>query len=346
MTDPVRLALLGCGRIAQVAHLPALETADGVQLVALCDPNETVARAVARRYDVRSAHIDPSAVLADPAVEAVLIAAPDRFHYALTEAALAAGKHVLVEKPLAPTVRECAQLVELVARTGLKLQVGAMKRHDPGLRFAAEFISSKLGQLRSFNAWYRIGSNRTGVEATLFPKTFSDPGSRRTEATFKADRERYLLATHGSHVFDTVRFLLGEVKSVTAIHRGFGPDHAWHLLVTLASDAVGTVAITVDVPGDGAEGIQVYGSTGQLTVHTHFPFFRRASDVWAYSAADGVTTMPVLSDTNAYELQIEAFARAIRLDTAPAPDAADGLAAVRLIDAVERSTAEGAECTL
>ena len=346
MTGRVRLALIGCGRIAQVAHLPALERADGVELVALCDPSETVARAVARRYDVRLVQTDSGAVLADPAVEAVLIAAPDRFHYALTEAALAAGKHVLVEKPLAPTVRECAQLVGLVGRTGLKLQVGAMKRHDPGLRFAREFISTKLGQVRSFNAWYRIGGNRAAVEATLFPKTFSDPGSRRTEATFKADRERYLLSTHGSHVFDTVRFLLGEVKSATATHRRFGPDHAWHLLVTLASDAVGTVAITVDVPGDGAEGIQAYGSTGQLTAHTHFPFFRRASDVWAYSAEDGVTTTPVLPDTNAYELQIEAFARAIRLDTAPTPDAADGLAAVRLIEAVERSAAKGAEFTL
>jgi predicted dehydrogenase len=346
VASSVRLALIGCGRIAQVAHLPALEKAAGVQLVALCDPNETVARAVARRYDVRSVHTDSSAVLADPAVEAVLIAAPDRFHFALTEAALTAGKHVLVEKPLASTVRDCQQLVELVARTGLKLQVGAMKRHDPGLRFAREFISAKLGEVRSFNAWYRIGTNRAGVEATLFPKTFDDPGSRRTEATFKADRERYLLATHGSHVFDTVRFLLGEVKSVTATHRRFGPDHAWHMLVTLASDAVGTVAITVDVPGDGAEGIQAYGSTGQLTAHIHFPFFRRASDVWAYSAVDGVTTMPVLSDTDAYELQIEAFARAIRLGTALAPDAVDGLAAVRLIEAVERSAAKGAECTL
>jgi len=346
VTGSVRLALIGCGRIAQVAHLPALEKADGVELVALCDPSETVARAVARRYDVRLVHTDSGAVLAAPAVEAVLIAAPDRFHHALADAALAAGKHVLVEKPLAPSVRECAQLVELVGRTGLKLQVGAMKRHDPGLRFAAEFISTKLGEVRSFNAWYRIGGNRAGVEATLFPKTFSDPGSRRMEATFKADRERYLLATHGSHVFDTVRFLLGEVKSVTATHRSFGPDHAWHLLVTLASDAVGTVAITVDVPGDGAEGIQVFGCTGQVTAHIQFPFFRRASEVWAYSAEDGVTTTPVLSDTNAYELQIEAFARAIRLDTAPTPDAADGLAAVRLIEAVERSAARGAECML
>jgi len=346
VTSPVRLALIGCGRIAQVAHLPALEKADGVELVALCDPNEAVAEAVARRYGVGSVHSDPAEVLADAAVEAVLIATPDRFHFNLTSAALGAGKHVLVEKPLASTVEECTQLVELVARSGLKLQVGAMKRHDPGLQFAREFVTSKLGEVRSFHAWYRIGTIRAGVEHTLFPRTFDDPGTRRTEAGFKADRERYLLATHGSHVFDTVRFLLGDVLSVTAAHRGFGRDHAWHLLVTLASGAVGSVSIAVDVPGDGAEGIEVFGSAGQLAVDTHFPFFRRASDVRAYCTADGAITSPVLSDTDAYERQVEAFAAAVRHDLDTAPDAADGLEAVRLIEAVARSAAAGVEWSL
>lgn len=342
----VRLALIGCGRISQVAHLPALEKAEGIELVAVCDPSEAVARAVARRYEVPTVYTDPKDVYADAGVEAVLIATPDRFHRDLAEAALDAGKHVLVEKPLATTAEECGRLVEAVRRTGLKLQVGAMKRHDPGLEFTRGFIRAKLGEVRSFNAWYRIGAIRPGVEASLFPKTFADTEVRQAEAGFKADRERYLLATHGSHIFDTVRFLLGDVESVAARHRGFGRDHVWTLLVTLASGAIGTVVITVDVPGDGAEGIQVFGSTGQVTAHTHFPFFRRASDVWAYSAEDGVATVPVLADTDAYERQAEAFARAVRSEGAADPDAADGLAAVRLIEAVGRSVATGAEVSL
>ncbi|HEX4247703.1 MAG TPA: Gfo/Idh/MocA family oxidoreductase [Pseudonocardia sp.] len=346
MPGPVRLALIGCGRIAQVAHLPALEKADGVELVALCDPNGAVAHAVAHRYDVRSVHTDAAEVFADAGIEAVLIAAPDRFHFDLASAALAAGKHVLVEKPLASTVQQCARLVELVARSGLKLQVGAMKRHDPGLQFARAFVASKLGDVRSFHAWYRIGGNRAGVEHTLFPRTFDEPGTRRAEAEFKADRERYLLATHGAHVFDTVRFLLGNVRSVTAAHRDFGRDHTWNMLVTLASGAVGSVSIAVDVPGEGAEGIEVFGSAGQVAVNTHFPFFRRASDVRAYCVADGATTSPVRSDTDAYERQAEAFATAVRDGLDPAPDAADGLEAVLLIEAVARSVAAGVEWPL
>ncbi|MEV0472244.1 Gfo/Idh/MocA family protein [Streptomyces prunicolor] len=345
-TAPLRLALIGCGRIAQVAHAPALEKAENIRLMAVCDPSDEVARAVARRYDVPAAVTDTQAVLSDPDIEAVLIAAPDRFHYRLAEAALAAGKHVLVEKPLASTTEECENLVELSRKSGLKLQVGAMKRHDPGLQYARDFVARQLGEVRSFNAWYRIGTIRPGVEASLFPHVFADAGARQVEAGHKADRERYLLATHGSHIFDTVRFLLGDIRSVTAVHRGFGRDHTWNSLVTLASGAVGTVVITVDVPGDGAEGIQVFGSTGQISVDTHFPFFRRASDVWAYSSADGAAVVPVFADTDAYERQLEAFAHAVRTDGPTEPDVEDGLAAVRLIAAVAASAAEGREVLL
>ena len=103
MTEPVRVALVGCGRIAQVAHLPALEKVNGIQLVAVSEPSEAVRHAVARRYDVLQAFADHSQVLREELVEAVLVAAPDRFHYPIAAAALSAGKHVLVEKPLAST---------------------------------------------------------------------------------------------------------------------------------------------------------------------------------------------------------------------------------------------------
>src|SRR2546428_13857876 len=101
MTGPVRVALIGCGRIAQVAHLPGLERALGIELVAVSDPSRTVAEAVARRYGVPAVRTDASQVFSDPSVDAVILAAPDRFHYQLTRGALEAGKHVLIEKPLA-----------------------------------------------------------------------------------------------------------------------------------------------------------------------------------------------------------------------------------------------------
>ena len=344
MTDLVRIALIGCGRIAQVAHLPALEKAQGIDLVAVSDPSQDVAEAVARRYGVPDAYCDVTQIWNDPAIEAVVIAAPDRFHYHLTSAALRAGKHVLVEKPLASTAQECAALAELVAQTGLRLQVGAMKRHDAGLQFARSFIGDRLGEPSSFHAWYRIGDLRSGIEATLFPPVYAEPDVHTVENSFKVDRQRYLLATHGSHIFDTVRFLLGDIATVAARHHTHGRDQAWSVLVTTASGAIGTVAIAADVPGLPAEGIEIFGTTGSVRVDTYFPFYRLPSTVQAY--ADGQVVVPTLTDGDAYERQAEAFARAVRDDVAPTPDVADGLAAVTLIEAAAASVDSGQEVKL
>ena len=344
MSNPVRVALIGCGRIAQVAHLPALEKADGVRLVAVSDPSAEVAESVARRYGVPSAYTDQQQVLADESVEGVIVAAPDRFHYPITAEALRAGKHVLVEKPLASTVAEAEALSDLVEQTGLALQVGAMKRHDQGVQYAKEFITDRLGDARSFNAWYRIGDLRPGIEATLFPHVYADLTARTAEATFKADRRRYLLATHGAHVFDTVRFLLGDVASVVARHREDGKDQIWQVLLTTTSGAVGTVSITVDVPGVPSEGIEVFGARGAVRVETHFPFYRRASTVHAY--ADGATVVPELTDGDAYERQAEAFGRTIRDGSRPVPDVNDGLQALRLIEATANAVETGEQVTV
>jgi predicted dehydrogenase len=344
MSEPVRLALVGCGRIAQVAHLPALEKADRVELVAVCDPSAAVASAVARRYGVARVHTDPESLWADAAVEAVLIAAPDRFHHRLAAEALRAGRHVLVEKPLTATVAEAEELVGLVDRTGLTLQVGAMKRHDPGIEYARRFVAERLGGVRSFSAWYRIGDLRPGIEATLFPPVTAEAGTREREVTFKADRRRYLLATHGAHVFDTVRFLLGEVASLVARHRQDGPDHLWQLLVTTAGGAVGTATIAADVPGLPSEGVEVLGATGSVWVDLHFPFYRRAATVHAYTG--GEVVVPTLTDGDAYRRQVEAFALAVRGDGTPDPDVRDGLAAVRLIEATATAAETGTEVHL
>jgi predicted dehydrogenase len=344
MTEPVRVGLIGCGRIAQVAHLPALEKANGIQLVAVSDPSEDVLRGVAQRYSVPEAYADHSQVLADELVEAVLVAAPDRFHYPIAAAALSAGKHVLVEKPLASTADESEKLVDLVEQTGLVLQVGAMKRHDPGVQYARKFLNERLGEVRSFNAWYRIGDLRPGVEATLFPRLYADTTSYQAEIAIKADRRRYLLATHGAHVFDTVRYLLGDIASVVARHRTDGQDQLWQLLLTTTSGAIGTVSITVDVPGEPNEGIEVFGSAGKIKLDIPFPFYRLASTVRAYT--DGETIMPVLTDGDVYRRQAEAFARAIREGGRPTPDVYDGLAALQLIEATATAVEFGHEVTM
>lgn len=339
MSDSLRFGLVGCGRIAQTAHLPALEKARGASLVALCDVRVLVARRLADRYAIERIYDDLDAFLADRDIEAVLIAVPDRLHVEVATRALRAGKHVLLEKPIGVTVAEAAPLVDLAARGGLRFQVGAMKRHDPGIEFARSFVAEDLGRIVSFDMWYCVSRYRPGFEASLFSPLVFDGTPDERDIHHKADRSRYLLLTHGAHIFDTLRFVLGDVDELNA--RLETPDgvFSWHGLVHLASGGLGHFELTVPVNGDWAEGFEIRGERGTVSIRTFFPFFLRPSEVRAFNVAGQEWRIPLCDVSDPFVRQIEAFAKAVREDGPTSPDASDGLAALRLIETVERSVA-------
>ncbi|NDE75680.1 MAG: gfo/Idh/MocA family oxidoreductase, partial [Proteobacteria bacterium] len=144
--EPVRLGVVGAGRIAQVAHLPAIMHASSVDLIGVYDPSAFLRDGVARLYESTS-FPSLNALLADPRIEGVVIAAPDRVHASATLECLRAGKHVLVEKPIATSVADAGTVVNAMRDTGLVVQVGAMKRHDPGVRFAARATRERIGRI-------------------------------------------------------------------------------------------------------------------------------------------------------------------------------------------------------
>ncbi|MDR7158371.1 Gfo/Idh/MocA family oxidoreductase [Arthrobacter sp. BE255] len=345
-TQKVRLGVIGAGRIAQAAHLPALVKAKNLELVAISDPSPALAQGVAARYGIKG-FTDTEELLRHE-LDAVLIATPDRFHRSLGALALNAGKHVLMEKPLASTSTEAAELADLAHEKGLKLQTGAMKRHDPGIAFARQHLP-RIGRILSLTSWYRVMSDRHPIEATLFPGDLVvDPEVRRVEQQFKADRERYLLATHGAHLFDGLRFFGGPSSWVSARVGNVGEDYTWKGVADLTnSGGLISFEISTTVHGDYAEGMDVYGEHGHISIRTHFPFFKRASSVSVHIEADGTSISNHPGDTDAYKLQAEYFARAILENLPTSPDPEEGVAAVRWIEAVsESSTNDGAQVAL
>lgn len=337
--EPVRIGVIGCGRIAQAAHLPALAKADGVQLLGVADPSPSLSKAVGGRYAVGS-YGNTEDLLAQEGLEAVVVAVPDRLHLPLALQALAAGKHVLVEKPLAGTVADARELATQAAESGLVLQVGAMKRHDPGVEHAARAVRTQIGEVLSISAWYRVMSGlRAATEATLFPPMVIDQQVRSAEAAYKADREGYLLTTHGAHVFDGLRYLAGDVHSVRAQLARTGPDYSWHVTARLGSGALASVEITANAHAEWSEGVDVYGTLGAVRLRSHFPFELRASEVEVFTESTATSTRAVFGDSNPYERQAEAFACAVRGVGPVTPTAQDGVAAVELIEAVAASAA-------
>src|SRR5687768_18046664 len=116
--EPMRAALLGCGAVAQVAHLPAYRRLRNVRLVALCDAEPPKLRALRERTDVRHAVRSMEELLAIDEVEAVDVCLPSHLHREAVLAALAAGKHVLCEKPLALTSEDVAEIMTAQRASG------------------------------------------------------------------------------------------------------------------------------------------------------------------------------------------------------------------------------------
>lgn len=336
----IGIGVIGCGRIAQAAHLPALEKLGDFRRIIACDHSELLASGVAGRFQFCRHTNDPADVLSDDEVDAVLISVPDRFHAALVTEAIRRGKHVLVEKPLATSSEEAHGVAETAATGNVVVQVASMKRHDPGVAYAAEAVRS-IGDILSFNAWYRVPVRRP--DTPYFPAMILDDAVSERESQFKANQHRgpYVLATHGAHVFDTMRYLLGDFVRVYAQHHEIGADHVWSGALQLPSGAVGHFEILANVHGQWAEGLNVHGTRGTLQLRTHVPFARRPSDVRVYRDDDGGWTTPVFDEGDAYLQQLRSFAAAVRREAPPIPSVADGVAAVRLLEAVANSAESG-----
>jgi predicted dehydrogenase len=281
-------------------------------------------------------------MLADPYVDAVIVAIADQFHVWAAAKALAAGKHVLVEKPLGVTVEECESLRQQVVDSGRVLQVGSMKRFDPGIAFARRFIQEEIGERLALKAWYCDSTYRYTMIDNLQPIMATSGQIWRPEGDPKANKRRYFLLGHGSHLVDTARYLGGEIIAVRATLVEKFDAYCWFAEVAFADGSVGHLDLTIAVRMDWHEGFQVYGEHGSVVGKTFNPWYLKSSEVECFSTRNGQYHRPIGADAHVYKLQVEGFADVI-LDGAPMVGASveDGLAAVRALVAIARSAESG-----
>ncbi|WP_028559073.1 Gfo/Idh/MocA family protein [Paenibacillus pinihumi] len=338
----LQIGTLGCGTISQAAHLEACARAGNAELYAICDVAEDLLDRVKAVHQPKKAYINYDDMLADPGVDAVVIGIADQFHVPMALKAIRAGKHVLVEKPLGVTIQECEQLEAEVRASELVLQVGNMKRFDPGIAYAHQFIQEEMGELLALKAWYCDSTYRYQVTENVMPVMVSSEAALRPEGNPKLDRQRYYMLTHGSHLVDTARFLGGDIVSVHAWHvQKFGA-YNWMITIEYASGAIGQLDLTVAVRMDWHEGFQVYGEQGSVTAKTYNPWLFKASDVEVFSARDGLYRRPLGEDAHFFKLQLESFANTILHGTPmKGANVQDGIQAMRAMTAIARSVETG-----
>ena len=111
--NKLRFGLIGCGRVTETLHLPALKQLDDADVVALADISGDRLNKVADLFHIPDRYPDYQCLLADCSIDAVAVCVPARFHVDVALAALEAGKHLFIEKPLALGLDECDRLIEV-----------------------------------------------------------------------------------------------------------------------------------------------------------------------------------------------------------------------------------------
>lgn len=338
----LRVGILGCGPIAQAAHFESATKAHNAELYAVCDVADDLRERMAVTHAARKSFREYDEMLADPDLDAVVIATSDAFHVETAARALRAGKHVLCEKPLGVSVEEVEGLRAVVKESKRVLQVGHMKRFDAGLQSAKSFVDSEMGEMLALKAWYCDSTHRYAMTDAVQPLIVMSANARKPAVDPKADLQRYFMLAHGCHVLDLARYLAGEIVEVEARLRNRFGAYCWFVDVAFANGALGHLDLTIAVRMDWHEGLQLYGENGSVIAKTYNPWYYKSSDVDIFREATGETTRVLGADGHFYRRQLEGFADVI-LNGAPmtGADVEDGVASVRGMAAIAKSVKTG-----
>jgi myo-inositol 2-dehydrogenase / D-chiro-inositol 1-dehydrogenase len=248
----VRIGIVGCGRAAASLHAPALARVRGAVIVALSDRDPVRLDAVASSCEGASAYADYRALMDDERVDLVAVCVPVTLHAEVAAAALSAGKHVFIEKPLALTLDDCDDLVEranLAESSGIRSVVGFNLRSHRLLRQAKAVIrSGALGEIELLRTLWTADwteAVRPGWHALR-----SQGGGALLEI--------------GAHLADLWRWLLAsEVESIDALSRSVAfDDQTAAFQARMTSGALVSAAVSQRTVSRNI--VEVFGSHGCL----------------------------------------------------------------------------------
>lgn len=260
MTDlqPLNIAIIGCGRIAprHAQSLLDLQDTHAVKLVAACDVKPERVYHFTQTYG-GTPHTDYRAVLDDPNVDLISICTPSGMHSTMGQLAAQAGKHVLVEKPIALTLADADALIDACDQAGVTLGVVLQNRFNPPMRELRALVDSgELGRLLLGSAtvrWYR-------------PQSYYEDGWHGTIAM-----DGGALMNQSIHHIDALQWLMGDVAGVfaytaTLAHRMEAEDIGV-ATVRFKSGALGTIeGSTVTYPENLEGSVAIFGEHGSVKV--------------------------------------------------------------------------------
>ncbi|HEY3111140.1 MAG TPA: Gfo/Idh/MocA family oxidoreductase [Chloroflexota bacterium] len=326
----LRFGVVGGGSMGY-NHIRVLAEMDGVELVGLADPDPLARQRIARRFRIPT-FVDYRNMLDQTQPQAICVVVPTRLHHEVGAAAIAAGCHVLVEKPIASSCDEGADLIRRAEERGVLLSVGHIERFNPAVRE----LKRRLGR-GDLGTIFQVHARRLGP----FPTRVRDVG---------------VVIDLATHDIDVMRFLLGaEVERVYAeTARRVHTDHEDLLsgLIKFATGAIGVLDVNWLTPTKIRE-LTVTAERGMFRVDylsKDLFFYQNDSVEQTWRPGEGLTRVSEgdvlkirLDRQEALAAELAAFAAAARGDGPAIVTADDGLEALRLAEAIVRSGLEHRE---
>ena len=359
----VGVGVIGVGGISSYVHLPGLRLCPQAEIVAVCDADGDLARQRAAEYGVPHVLTDYQDLLGLPAVDAVVVATPTVLHAPIALAAIAAGKHVLVEKQLAMDYAEAVTMYEAAEQAGVRHMTAFTYRFVPAMRYLRHLLGRGVAglprhlRLARFQDWPDV-----------------DLGWRQHRGLAGSGE----VGDMGSHRIDYCHDLIGPIARVVGVTRTFVPVRSGHgggppvpadvedfatfiaefapgvgvEQGTVAAFELSKVAKGRRIGGEGLDELEVYGTDGTLIYHLDRPhevqIGRPGGSLETVAVPREFLTYlgsprdPYKGDpttTFRYDQDI-AFVQAIVEDRPCSPSFYDGMRCQAVVDAVLRSAAE------
>jgi glucose-fructose oxidoreductase len=327
-TRQIGYAVIGLGHIAQVAVLPGFANTRNSKVLALVSGDRKKLQTLARRYDIPGQFMynQFDECLADPAIEAVYVALPNDQHCDCVVRAAEAGKHILCEKPLALDAREARTMMEAAAANGVKLMTAYRLHFEAANLATIELVKSgKLGEPRYFNS--------------SFSFEVTDPDNIR----LKVARGGGPVYDIGTYCINAARYLMREepvavsaMLARTADKRFDEVEETAAVLLRFPEGRLATFMVSF-----GAADVARYefvGTKGRVVLE---PAYEYSEELKQIVTIDGKTEEKTFPRNDQFGGEIEAFSECILKDRDPEASGFEGLADLRVIDAIFRSDATG-----
>lgn len=336
----IRIGIIGCGGVARTRHIPGIQRAsEKARLAGFCDADVGRAADCAACFGGRAFN-SLTDLLADDAVDAVIVCTPAKSHREIVVQALQAGKHVLCEKPMAVSEADAQAMIVAEQASGCKLMISHNQRfYEPHIRAKMLLESGAIGRLISFRTFNGIRgpeySSILGADHAYFDRKMSGRGVMSDVGSHRVDLMRFMLGCDYRRVFSYTPTL----EKKDALGRPIEVDDNAMSIVEMDNGAVGVIITSWTSMSGNDRMTQLFGTAGVITIYGAdaplvIELLNGERSAWHFPT-DASQDVVQITDID------ERFVDCILRDEPPAVTSADGLAVIRCLDAMERSNQSG-----